>query len=133
MTTNSKEYQKAYYEANKERIKQQQREYYLKKRANPKLFDMREDYKTPTREEFKEIPTPKLSKAMEYYYANRERILEQQRDRRRREKINAKQREYYAKNKKRLREQQNKRREDARKLEKFSKSFIGKICLKIFG
>lgn len=137
MTTNSKEYQKRYYEEHKERVRASQRAYYKKrktdKQANPWLLDTRVDYKTPTREDFQKVETPKMSKAMEYYYANRERILEQQRENRARKKRNEKQRAYYAANREHICELQKKNRASKKRQEKLSKTFMGRLYLKIFG
>lgn len=100
--------------------------------SNPSLFDMREDYKTPTRQDFKEVKEPKMSKAMEYYYANREHILELQRVNRRKKKVNAKQRGYYTKNKEHICALQKKSRAKKKRQEKLSKTFLWRLYLKIF-
>lgn len=137
MSTNSKEYQKRYYEEHKEKIRASQRAYYKRQRekaeaySNPKLFDMREDYRTPTKEEFKQVEAPKMSKAMEYYYANREHILELQRASRKKAKRNARQREYYAKNKEHIQELSRKSYAKRYREKKLSKTFWGRIRLKI--
>lgn len=136
MTTNSKEYQRARYEAHKEERKAYYKEYHKRRKAwvpNSQLFDMREDYKTPTREDFQSVETPVRSKAMEYYYANRERILEQQRENRARKKRNEKQRAYYAANREHICELQKKNRASKKRQEKLSKTFMGRLYLKIFG
>ena len=83
------------------------------------------------REAFQSVPQPKMSKAMEYYYANRERILEQQRANRKRAKINAKQREYYAKNKEHIQELSRKSYAKRSREKKLSKSFLGRMLLKV--
>lgn len=107
----------------------------MEKVSNPRLFDMpAEEYKAIVREKFQEVKaTPTRSKAMEYYYANRERILEQQRASRKRAKLNAKQREYYAKNREKVLAMQKRSRDKRNREARLSKSFFGRLYLKIFG
>ncbi len=131
MGTNRKEYMRKYYAEHKEVFREASKRYYerrkLEKRlkvTNPRLVDMREDYRTPTKEEFQQVETPKMSKSMEYYYANRERILEQQRASRKKAKANAKQREYYAKNKEHLQELSRKSYAKRNREKRLSKTFF---------
>lgn len=67
---------------------------------------MREDYRTPTAQTFRDLPKQELTYAQKYYAENRERIREQQRLGRERKKKREKQRAYYAKNRKKILEQQ---------------------------
>lgn len=129
-----------YYAEHREAIRESAKRYNEKKKlekrlkvTNPRLFDMKEDYKTPTREDFQKVEAPKMSKSMEYYYANRERILEQQRENRARKKRNEKQRAYYAANREHICELQKKNRASKKRQEKLSKTFMGRLYLKIFG
>ena len=134
MTTMPTSYNRAYYQKNKDRIKAQQKAYRERKKAergNPKLVDTRESMKPEYKEAFQTVPQPTRSEAMEYYYANRERILEQQRARRKKAKANAKQREYYAKNKEHLRELSRINYSKRQREKRLSKSFIGRIVLKV--
>lgn len=135
MATNRTAYMRAYYESHKEKIQAQQREAYLRrkaKRANPWLLDTRVDYKTPTREDFKAIPKEReLTYSQKYYAANRERIREQQQAKRKKDKINAKQREYYAANREKILEQQRENRHRRKRVEKMSKTFWGRVRLKL--
>lgn len=129
---------RAYYESHKERIQAQQRDYYKRKKAkrqaNPWLLDTRVDYKTPTREDFKAVSKKKeLTYSQKYYAKNRERIRAQQQAKRKRDKINAKQRAYYATNKEHIRELQRKSRAERKRKENLSKTFLGRIYLKVFG
>jgi hypothetical protein len=140
MTTNSKEYARKYYAEHKEMFRESSRRYQEKKRlekklkaSNPKLFDMREDYATPTREKFQAIREKELTYSQRYYAENRERIREQQRLSRKRKKINAKQREYYAANREHICEMQRKNRAAKKRQEKLSKTFLGRLYLKVFG
>lgn len=106
MTTNRTEYMRDYYNSHKEKIQAQQREAYkrrMAKKANPWLLDIRVDYKTPTKEDFQSVPKEReLTYSQKYYAENRERIRAQQQAKRKRDKINAKQREYYAANRERI-------------------------------
>ena len=131
MGTNSKEYMRKYYAEHKEAFREASRRHQEKKKlekrlkvTNPRLFDMREDYRTPTKEDFQAVETPKRSKAMEYYYANREHILELQRASRKRAKVNAKQRAYYAKNKERMQQLSRKNYAKRQREKRLSKSFF---------
>ena len=140
MTTNSREYARKYYQEHKEKFREASKAYWERKKlekqlkvSNPRLFDMREDYKTPTREKFQEVPKKELTYSQRYYAENRERIREQQRLSRKRKKINAKQREYYAKNREHICEMQKKNRMKKQRAERLSKSFFGRMYLKIFG
>ena len=138
MPTNRAGYMRAYYESHKERIQAQQRDYYKKRKAerqaNPWLLDIRVDYKTPTKEDFQAIPKEKeLTYSQKYYAENRERIRAQQQAKRKRDKINAKQRAYYATNKEHICELQRKSRAERKRKEKLSKTFLGRLYLKVFG
>ena len=131
MTTNSKEYMRKYYAEHKEKFREASRAYQERKKlkknlkvSNPRLFDLREDYKTPTKEAFKSVPTRTSSYNKEYYEKNKERIREQQRLSRKRKKINEKQREYYAKNREHICELQRKNRQTKKRREKLSKTFL---------
>lgn len=91
---------------------------------------MREDYKTPTIQTFRDLPKQELTYAQKYYAENRERILEQQKLGRERKKRREKQRAYYAKNKKRILEQQRSYRQSLKQAYIKSQqpsSFIGRI------
>ncbi|MBO7691725.1 MAG: hypothetical protein J6T10_03720 [Methanobrevibacter sp.] len=140
MTTNSKEYMRKYYAEHKEAFKEASRRCREKKRQqkildnpNPRLFDMREDYKTPTTEDFKAIPEVRTTYNRDYYLKNRDRIRAQQKESRRRKKINARQRAYYAEHREHICELQNKSRAKRKREKKLSKSFFGRLYLKIFG
>lgn len=131
MATNSREYSRKYYAEHKEMFREASKRYQERKKlekrlkvTNPRLFDLREDYKTPTKEEFKSVPTRTSSYNKEYYEKNKERIREQQRLSRKRKKINEKQREYYAKNREHICELQRKNRQTKKRREKLSKTFL---------
>lgn len=95
---------------------------------------MREDYKTPTKEDFKAVAyQPELTYSQRYYAANRDTIRAKQKESRRRKKINAKQRAYYAEHREHICELQNKSRAKRKREKKLSKSFFGRLYLKIFG
>lgn len=139
MTTNSREYAHNYYLANKDKYRAAAKKFREKKKReklasnpNPRLFDMREDFKTTTKEKFQAIPKKELTYSQKYYAENRERIREQQRLSRKRKKINARQREYYAKNREHICELQRKSRYEKKRREKLSKSFLWRLRLKIF-
>ena len=138
MVTNSKEYARKYYQEHREAYREAARRFAERKRlekklrvSNPRLFDMKEDYKTPTREEFQEIPKKELTYSQKYYAENRERIREQQRLSRKKKKINAKQREYYAKNKEHLQELSRKNYAKRQREKRLSKSFIWRTILRV--
>ena len=146
MTTNSKEYQRRYYEKNKEKIKASQRAYYEKQKEikklnvsfwlhqpNPRLFDMKEDYKTGVKEKFQSIPKKELTYSQRYYAENREKIRAQQKESRERRKKRDKQREYYAANREHLCELQRKNYAKRQRKKKLSKTFLGRVYLRIFG
>lgn len=140
MTTNSKEYARKYYQEHKEKFREAARVYQERKKleknlkvSNPRLFDMREDYKAEIREKFQEIRQKELTYSQRYYAENKERIKAQQKEARRKKKINEKQRAYYAANKEHIRELQKKNRLAKKRKERLSKSFLGRIYLKIFG
>lgn len=127
---------RAYYESHKEQIQAQQRAYYKRKKekmANPWLLDIRVDYKTPTREDFQAIPTKELTYSQKYYAENREKIRERQQAKRKKDKINARQRAYYAANREHLCELQRKSYAKKQREKKLSKTFLGRLYLKIFG
>lgn len=140
MTTNSKEYARKYYREHKEMFREASRRYQEKKKlekrlrvTNPRLFDMKtEEYRDYVKQSFK-TPEKELTYSQRYYAENKERIREQQRLARKRKKINAKQREYYAKNRKHICEMQRKNRVKKQRAERLSKSFFGRLYLKIFG
>lgn len=92
--------------------------------SNPRLFDMREDYTTPTRQDFQGIPQRELTYSQRYYAENRERIRAQQKETRRRKKVNEKQRAYYAANREHICEMQRKNRLAKKRREKLSKTFL---------
>ena len=140
MTTNSREYMRKYYAANKEKFREAQRRHQEKKRQqryldnpNPRLFDLREDYKTPVKEEFKSIPKKELTYSQKYYAANREMVREKQKAYREKKKRCEKQRAYYAANRDRIAKQQKEYRTRKARTQKLSKSFLGRLYLKIFG
>jgi len=140
MVTNSKEYSRKYYAEHREMFRESSRRYQEKKKlekkirkSNPQLFDMREDYTTPTRQDFQAIPTRELTYSQRYYAENRERIREKQRETRRRKKINERQRAYYAANKEHICELQRKSYAKRQREKKLSRNFLGRLYLKIFG
>lgn len=136
MTTNRAGYMRAYYESHKEQIQAQQRAYYKRKKermANPWLLDTRVDYKTPTREDFQAVPTKELTYSQKYYAENREKIREKQKETRAKKKRNEKQRAYYAANREHLCELQRKSYARRQREKKLSKTFMGRLYLKIFG
>lgn len=137
MTTNRPGYMRAYYESHKEQIRANQKAYYKRKQAektsNPRLFDLREDYKTPTREDFQAIPAKELTYSQKYYAENREKIREKQQKKRADDKRKAKQRAYYAEHRERILEQQRSYWAKKSRKKRLSKSFWGRIYLKIFG
>lgn len=138
MSTNRAGYMRAYYESHKERIQAQQRDYYKRRKAerqaNPWLLDTRVDYKTPTREDFQAVPKEKgLTYSQKYYAENKERIREQQRISRAKKKRNEKQRAYYAANKEHLCELSRKSYAKRQREKKLSKTFLGRLYLKVFG
>lgn len=137
MTTNTKEYQRAYYVAHREERKAYYREYNkrkkLEKQTNPKLFDMREDYKTSIREEFKEVPQGELTYSQKYYAANKERIRAQQKIAREKKRAVEKRRAYYIEHREHLCEMQRKNYAKKKKRERLSKTFMGRLYLKVFG
>lgn len=101
--------------------------------TNPGLFDMREDYRTPTREDFQQVPQRELTYSQRYYAENRERIREQQRLSRKKKKTAEKQRAYYAEHREHLCELQRKNYAKRQRQKKLSKTFLGRLYLKIFG
>lgn len=137
MTTNTKEYQRAWYAAHKEERRAYFREYNKRKKerqANPWLLDTRVDYKTPTREDFQAVPREKeLTYSQKYYAENKERIRAQQQAKRKKDKINAKQRAYYAANREHLCELSRKSYAKRQREKKLSKTFLGRLYLKVFG
>jgi len=140
MTTNSKEYARRYYAEHKEMFKESSKRYQEKKRlekklkiTNPGLFDMREDYRTPTREDFQQVPQRELTYSQRYYAENRERIREKQQAKRKKDKANARQRAYYAANREHLCELQRKSYARRQRQKKLSKTFLGRLYLKVFG
>lgn len=138
MPTNRAGYMRAYYESHKEKIQAQQRDYYKRRKAerqaNPWLLDTRVDYKTPTREDFQAVPKEKeLTYSQKYYAENKERIREQQRISRKKKKAAEKQRAYYAANREHLCELSRKSYAKRQREKKLSKTFLGRLYLKVFG
>lgn len=128
MATNRKDYMRAYYDSHKEKIQAQQRAHYKKKKmqqANPWLLDLRVDFTTPTREDFKSIGQPELTYSQRYYAANKEKIRAQQKAIREKKKRQEYQREYYKANKDKIRAQQR-----ASYAKKHKKSFFSKVISK---
>lgn len=137
MTTNSKEYARKYYQEHKEMFREASKRYQEKKKlekrlriTNPRLFDMREDYTTPTKEEFQAVPVKELTYSQKYYAANRDRIRAKQKETRERNKRLAKQREYYSANRERILEQQRAYQRKKYKEKRMSKTFLGRLTLK---
>lgn len=137
MTTNSKEYARKYYAEHKEMFREASRKYQEKKKlekklrvTNPRLFDMREDYKTPTKEDFQSVPTKELTYSQKYYAENREKIRAKQKETRERNKRLQKQRAYYAANRERILEQQRWYQHKKTKEKRMSKTFLGRLTLK---
>lgn len=140
MTTNSKEYSRKYYAEHREMFRESSKRYQEKKKlekmlkqSNPRLFDMREDYKTPTKKDFQAVPEQELTYSQRYYAENKERIREQQRLSRKRKKAAEKQRAYYAANREHLCELQRKNYAKKQREKRLSKTFVGRLYLKIFG
>ena len=141
MSTNKKEYARAYYEAHKEHIKEYYREYNKKRRmeklraeakANPWLFNMSVDYATPTREDFQAVsPEKKLTYSQKYYAENRERIREQQRQKRADDKRKEKARKYYAEHREHLCEVQRQCWARKQRKKRLSKTALWRMWLKI--
>ena len=122
MTKNSKEYARKYYEEKK-----------LEKRlkvTNPRLFDLREDYKTPTKEDFKSVPIRASSYNKEYYEKNKEKIRIQQRESRLKKRAAEKRKVYYEANRERILEQQRKYQHKKAREKKLSKTFLWRMKLK---
>ena len=137
MTTNSKEYARKYYAEHKEMFREASRKYQEKKRlekrlrvTNPRLFDMREDYKTPTKEEFQSVPTKELTYSQKYYAENKEKIRAKQKETRERNKRLSKQRAYYAAHRERILEQQRWYQKKKTQEKRMSKTFLGRLTLK---
>lgn len=136
MTTNSKEYQRAWYAAHREERKAYFKEYNKRKRlekSNPRLFDMREDYKAEVKEKFQSIPKKELTYSQRYYAENREKIRAQQKESRERRKRNEKQKKYYAANREHICELQRKSYAKKQRQKRLSKTFLGRVYLRIFG
>lgn len=138
MATNSKEYARKYYAEHKEMFREASKRYQEKKKlektlrvTNPRLFDMREDYATPTREKFQAIREKELTYSQQYYAKNKEKIREQQRLTRKRKKVAAKQRAYYAEHREHLCELQRKNYAKKQREKKLSKTFLGRLRLKL--
>lgn len=137
MATNSKEYARKYYQEHKEMFREASRKYQEKRKlekrlrvTNPRLFDMREDYITPTKEEFQTVPIKELTYSQKYYAENRDRIRAKQKETRERNKKLAKQRAYYAANRERILEQQRGYQHRKAKEKRMSKTFLGRLTLK---
>lgn len=140
MATNTREYSRKYYAKHREMFRESSKRYQEKKKmekmlrqSNPRLFDMREDYKTSTREDFQAIPQRELTYSQRYYAANKERIKAKQKETRRKKKINEYQRAYYAANKEHILEMNKRNRETKKREKRLSKTFMGRLYLKIFG
>lgn len=137
MAKNSREYSRKYYAEHKEMFRESSRKYREKKRleqmlkqSNPRLFDMREDFKAGVREEFQAIPTKELTYSQRYYAANKERIRAQQKEARERKKKTEKQRAYYEANKERITAQQRAYHQRKAKEKRMSKTWYGRMALK---
>jgi len=138
MWKNTKEYQRAYYAAHRQLYLDAQKRYREKKKReqalanpNPRLFDMREDYKTPTKEEFQSVAyEPQLTYSQKYYAENKERIKAKQKETRERNKRLQKQRAYYAANRERILEQQRWYQKKKTQEKRMSKTFLGRLTLK---
>ena len=138
-----RDYQRAYYEKHKEEQNARHKEYYkthrdsikeknkVKAQANPRLFDMREDYATPTREDFQSIPKETRTKSQIYYAENREKVKAYQRTYREKKKKREKQRAYYEANKERIAAQQREYHSKKAKEKRMSKTFLGRLTLKV--
>lgn len=74
-----------------------------------------------------------LTYSQRYYAENRERIREQQRLSRKKKKTAEKQRAYYAEHREHLCELQRKNYAKRQRQKKLSKTFLGRLYLKIFG
>ena len=137
MWKNTKEYQRAYYAAHRQLYLDAQKRYREKKKReqamanpNPRLFDMREDYKTPTKEEFQSVPTKELTYSQKYYAENKEKIRAKQKETREKNKRLQKQRAYYAAHRERILEQQRLYQKKKTQEKKMSKTFLGRLTLK---
>lgn len=137
MAKNSKEYSRKYYAEHREMFRESSRKYREKKRlekmlnqSNPRLFDMREDFKTEVREKFQEIREKEPTYSQRYYAANKERIRAQQKEARERKKRTEKQRAYYEANKERITAQQRAYHQRKAKEKRMAKTWYGRIALK---
>lgn len=137
MTTNSREYARKYYAEHREMFREASRRYQEKKKlekrlrvTNPRLFDMREDYKTPTKEDFQSVSAKELTYSQRYYAENKERIRAKQKETREKNKKLAKQRAYYAANRERILEQQRGYQHKKAKEKRMSKTFLGRLTLR---
>ena len=137
MTTNSKEYARKYYAEHKEMFREASKRYQEKKKlekrlkvTNPRLFDLREDYKTPTKEDFKYVPIRASSYNKEYYEKNKEKIRIQQRESRLKKRAAEKRKVYYEANRERILEQQRKYQHKKAREKKLSKTFLWRMKLK---
>lgn len=100
--------------------------------SNPRLFDPREDYKATVKEEFQAITRePGLTYSQKYYAANKERIREQQRLSRKKKKTAEKQKAYYAEHREHLCELQRKNYAKKQREKRLSKTFLGRVKLKL--
>lgn len=131
MTTNSREYARKYYAEHKEMFREASKRYQEKKKlekrlkvTNPRLFDLREDYKTPTKEDFKSVPIRTSSYNKEYYEKNKEKIRIQQRESRLKKRAAEKRKVYYEANRERILEQQRKYQHKKAREKKLSKTFL---------
>lgn len=138
MTTNSKEYARKYYAEHKEMFREASKRYQEKKKlekrlkvTNPRLFDLREDYKTPTKEDFRAVPARISSYNKEYYEKNKERIRMQQKESRKRKRAAEKRKIYYEANREKILEQQRKYSHKKYREKKLSKTFLWRIRLKL--
>lgn len=158
MVTNRKGYMRAYYQAHKEKMRDYQRAYYekhkdeqnarhkeyykthkdsikkknkVKAQANPRLFDMREDFKTVVREDFQSIPKETRTKSQIYYAENREKVKAYQKAYREKKKKKDYQKAYYEANKERITAQQRAYHSKKAKEKRMSKTFLGRLTLKV--
>lgn len=133
MVTNSKEYARAYYHANKEKFKEARLRWLDKQKALKSTANLHdgERFKQVVREEFREVPTPTLTYSQMYYAANKEAIKAKQKQKRISDKRKAYQKEYYAEHRERIAEQQRTYYLKRQKEKKMSKNFFGRIVLSI--
>ena len=115
MTTNPKEYAHAYYLAHKEQYKG-----YVEK------------YKEKKKKEKYEAYLASLTPAQRYYAMNKEKVKAQQKAYRERKKKKEYNKTYYMANRDRIRALNRENYFKTRREQRLSKTFIGRIWLKIF-